>query len=172
LQTGASGEQVRFLKFHTGNIFTMIRLLEKDKPIPYDLLLLADETIESIDKYVHQSDIYVFEQDQVMIAVFTLQRIDSDTAEIKNIAVDTAFQGQGIGQRLLKDAMNLAKGKGFKRLIIGTGDAGIQQLYIYQKVGFEIYDIKHRFFLDNFPQPLFENGIQLKHMIMLKKDLV
>lgn len=172
MQTCANGEQVRFLKFHTGNIFTMIRLLEKDKPIPYDLLLLADETIESIDKYIHQSDIYVLEQDKAMIAVFALQTIDSNTAEIKNIAVDTAFQGQGIGQRLLKDAINLAKEKGFKRLIIGTGDAGIQQLYLYQKVGFEIYEIKHRFFLDNFPEPIFENGIQLKHMIMLKKDLV
>ena len=159
------------MKFQGVKILIMIRLLEKNKPIPYDLLLLADETIASIDKYIHQSDIYVFEQDQAMIAVFALQTIDRDTAEIKNIAVDTAFQGQGIGQRLLKDAINLAKEKGFKRLIIGTGDAGIQQLYLYQKVGFEIYDIKHRFFLDNFPEPIFENGIRLKHMIMLKKDL-
>jgi len=149
----------------------MIRLLDKDKKIPYDLLLLADETIEAIDKYVHQSDIYVLERDNIVIAVFVLQAICSDTIEIKNIAVDTAFQGQGIGQGLLKDAINLAKEKGFKKIIIGTGDAGIKQLYLYQKVGFEIYDIKHRFFIDHFPEPIYENGIQLKHMIMLKIDL-
>ena len=106
-----------------------------------------------------------------MIAVFVLQTICSDTVEIKNIAVDTAFQGQGIGQGLLKDAINLSKEKGFKKIIIGTGDAGIQQLYLYQKVGFEIYDIKHGYFIDNYLEPIFENGIQLKHMIMLKKDL-
>jgi N-acetylglutamate synthase-like GNAT family acetyltransferase len=149
----------------------MIRLLEKDKPIPYDLLLLADESIESINKYIHQSDIYVLERDDTMLAVFALQPISSDTVEIKNIAVDTALQGQGIGQGLLKDAIHIAKEKGFKEIIIGTGDAGIQQLYLYQKVGFEMYEIKHRFFIDNFPEPIFENGIQLKHMIMLKKDL-
>jgi N-acetylglutamate synthase-like GNAT family acetyltransferase len=149
----------------------MIRLLEKDKKIPYDLLLLADETIESINKYIHQSDIYVLERESVMIAVFALQPISDKTVEIKNIAVETAFQGQGIGQRLLKDAIDLAKSNGFKEIIIGTGDAGIMQLYLYQKVGFEIYDIKHRFFIDNFPEPIFENGIQLKHMIMLKKVL-
>ena len=149
----------------------MIRFLEKDKTIPYDLLLLADESIESIDKYIHQSDIYVLEQDNTIIAVFALQAISSHTIEIKNIAVDKAFQGQGIGQELLKEATKLAKEKGFKEIIIGTGDAGIQQLYLYQKVGFEIYDIKHRFFIDNFPEPIFENGIQLKHMIMLRKDL-
>jgi aminoglycoside 6'-N-acetyltransferase I len=149
----------------------MIRLLEKDKKVPYDLLLLADETIEAINKYIHQSDIYILDRDDVTIAVLVLQTICSETVEIKNIAVDTAFQGQGIGQVLLKDAINLAKRKGFKKIIIGTGDAGIKQLYLYQKVGFEIYDIKHRFFIDNYAEPIFENGIQLKHMIMLKKDL-
>jgi N-acetylglutamate synthase-like GNAT family acetyltransferase len=150
----------------------MIRLLEKDKPIPYDLLLLADESIESINKYIHQSDIYVLERENKLVAVFALQPISSDTIEIKNIAVDTALQGQGIGQGLLKDAINLAKEKGFKEIIIGTGDAGIQQLYLYQKVGFEMYDIKHRFFIDSFPEPIFENGIQLKHMIMLRMELI
>lgn len=149
----------------------MIRLLKKEDQIPYDLLLLADETIESIDKYIHQSDIYVLEQDNVRIAVCALQTIDSNTVEIKNIAVDTVFQGQGIGQKLLKDVINLAKEKGFKKILIGTGDAGIMQLYLYQKVGFEIDDIKRRFFIDNFPEPIFENGIQLKHMIILKMDL-
>jgi hypothetical protein len=44
----------------------MIRLLEKDKKIPYDLLLLADETIEAINKYIQQSDIYVFERNNIM----------------------------------------------------------------------------------------------------------
>jgi N-acetylglutamate synthase-like GNAT family acetyltransferase len=114
----------------------------------------------------------VLDRDNAIIAVFALQVMGSDTAEIKNIAVDAAFQGQGIGQGLLKDAINLTKDKGFKTIIIGTGDAGIKQLYLHQKVGFEMYEIKHRFFIDNYPEPIFENGIQLKHMIMLKKDLI
>lgn len=148
-----------------------VRLIDKSKELPYDLLLLADETVESINKYIFQSDVYVLERNQQNIAVYALQTINDDTVEIKNIAVDTAFQGHGIGQELLKDAMNRAKESGFKRIVIGTGDAGIQQLYIYQKAGFEMFEIRHRFFLDNFPEPIFENGIQLKHMVMLKKDL-
>ena len=149
----------------------MIRLLDKDKKIPYDLLLLADETIEAINKYIHNSDIYILDQKDKIIAVCALQTINDDIVEIKNIAVDTVFQGQGIGQRLLKDAIKIAKEKGFKQIIIGTGDAGIKQLYLYQKVGFEMNEIKYRYFIDNYPEPIFENGIQLKHMIMLKIDL-
>lgn len=146
-------------------------MLEKDKQIPYDLLLLADETTEAINKYINLSDIYVLKREDGIIALYVLQTISSDTIEIKNIAVDKAFQGQGIGRSLLEDAVDRAKRTGFKRIIIGTADAAVKQLYFYQKAGFEIYDIKHRFFLDNYPEPIYENGLQLKHMLLLKKDL-
>ena len=149
----------------------MIQLLDKDEKIPYNLLLLADESIVAINKYIHQSDVYILEKGCETIAVCAIQKINDDTVEIKNIAVDTVFQGQGVGQELLLDITDLVKSKGFNQIIIGTGDAGIKQLYVYQKVGFEIFEIKHKFFIDNYPEPIFENGIQLKHMIMLKKDL-
>ncbi|QQO55484.1 MAG: GNAT family N-acetyltransferase [Thiohalocapsa sp. PB-PSB1] len=68
------------------------------------------------------------------------------------IAVDTVFQGQGVGQGLSREIIDLAKEKRFKKIIIGTGDAGIKQLYLYQKVGFEIFEIKHKFFIDNYPE--------------------
>ena len=148
-----------------------IRQLRKDEKIPYDLLLLADETLEAIDKYIFGSDIYVLEQENETIAVYAVQSKDMNEIEIKNIAVVTEYQGQGIGKLLLKDAACKAKRKGFKTIVIGTGDASIKQLYLYQKEGFEVFDIKKNFFVDNYPKPIYENGIQLKHMIMLKKEL-
>jgi aminoglycoside 6'-N-acetyltransferase I len=149
----------------------MIRQLRKDEKIPYDLLLLADESLEAIDKYIFGSDIYVLEQENKIIAAYVLQSINKNEAEIKNIAVVTDCQGQGIGKLLLRDAACKAKEKGFKTIIIGTGDASIKQLYLYQKEGFEVFDIKKSFFIDNYPEPIYENGIKLKHMIMLKKEL-
>lgn len=149
----------------------MTRLLTKSEHIPYPLLLLADETLDAINKYINNSEIYVLEQDNITIAVYVLQGVSPDTIEIKNIAVDKLFQGQGIGRKLLYEAIARAKERGYQNIIIGTGDASIGELNLYQKVGFEIYDIKHRFFLDNYPEPIYENGIQLRHMIMLRKVL-
>jgi len=149
----------------------MIRQLRKDEKIPYDLLLLADESFEAIAKYIFGSDIYVLEQENRIIAEYVLQSINTNEVEIKNIAVATDCQGQGIGKLLLGDAAHKAKGKGFKTIIIGTGDAAIKQLYLYQKEGFEVFDIKKSFFIDNYPEPIYENLIQLKHMIMLKKEI-
>jgi len=149
----------------------VIRQLSKDEKIPYDLLLLADETIEAINKYIFDSDIFILEQENRIIAVYVFQAINKNEIEIKNIAVIIDCQGQGIGKLLLNDAARRARERGFKTIIIGTGDAATKQLYLYQKEGFEVFDIKENFFIDNYPEPVYENGIQLKHMIMLKKGL-
>jgi ribosomal protein S18 acetylase RimI-like enzyme len=149
----------------------MIRLLKPEEEIPYQLLLLADETIEAIDKYIHSSEIYVYQQANRIIAVYALQVIDNKTVEIKNIAVDTHFQGQGIGSKLLKNAFESSAKRNFKAVLIGTGNTDSKQLRLYQKLGFEKYKMIENFFVDNYPEPIFEDNIQLKDMIVLKKQL-
>jgi len=148
-----------------------VRQLGKNEQIPYDLLLLADESMEAINKYIHDSDIYILEIENKILAVYVLQLLKKDEIEIKNIAVDKDYQGQGIGKFLLRDATNKAKEQGFKTMLIGTSNASFKQLYIYQKSGFEIYDIKENFFINNYPKPIYENGLLLKHMIMLRKTI-
>ena len=148
-----------------------IRQLYKDEKIPYDLLLLADETVEAINKYIFDCEIYVLEQENKVIAEYALQPINESEVEIKNIAVKAEFQGQDIGKLLLRDATARAKGRGFKTIIIGTGDAATKLLHLYQKEGFKIVGVRENFFVDNYPKPIFENGIQLKDMIVLRKEL-
>lgn len=149
----------------------LVRKLKQTENIPYDLLLLADETKEAIDKYIHASDIYVAESDDEMIAVYALYRVNNEEAEIKNIAVLPHLQNQGIGRWLLKDAESRAKTGGYRYLLIATADAGIRQLKLYQQCGFEMHEIRKNFITDNFAEPIFENGIQLKHMIVLRKEI-
>lgn len=155
----------------------VVRKLLTDQKIPYNLLLLADETKEAIDKYIEDSDIYVLERktkknrENEIIGIYVVQSTDKNTLEIKNIAVDEKYQGQGIGTFLLKDAEIRAKERGFKTIIIGTGDCGIKQIQLYQKVGFEIFDVKKNFLIDNYPEPIYENGKLCKDKVMLQKKL-
>lgn len=149
----------------------MIKRLPKDATIPYDLLLLADETKVAIDGYIHAAELYVFEKGNQVLGIYALVLLDKDNWEIKNIAVAEAHQGKGIGTLLLRDATKRAKLAGAKALLIGTANTAFKQLYIYQKEGFEIDSLKKNFFIDNYPEPIFEQGIRLNHMIMLKKRL-
>ena len=147
------------------------KLLQKDEPIPYELLLLSDETVEAINKYITDSEIYSLEIEDISVGIYALYELNKDEIEIKNIAVSEDFQRKGIGMFLLQDAIERAKKKGYKTIIIGTAETSVYQLKLYQRAGFQQFDIKKDFFLENYVEPIFEDGILLKDMIMLKMEL-
>jgi N-acetylglutamate synthase-like GNAT family acetyltransferase len=148
-----------------------IRELQKNEEIPYNLLLIADPSKTNIDKYIFDSAIYVADIDGQIIGCYVLYLVDNDNIEIKNIVVNEKHQGKGMGTFLLNDAIKKAKLKGLKNIIIGTGNSSIGQLYLYQKAGFRITDIKPDFFSKNYNEPIFENGIECRDMIVLTKYL-
>ena len=147
------------------------KLLQKDEPIPCELLLLADETIEAINKYIADSEIYGIEIDHNLAGIYALYELSEDDVEIKNIAVSKVLQGKGLGTFLLKDAIAKSKQKGYKNIFIGTAETSVYQLKLYQRIGFQRFGIRKNFFLKNYSEPIFEDGILLKDMIMLKIEL-
>jgi ribosomal protein S18 acetylase RimI-like enzyme len=145
-----------------------LRKLQANDEIPFQLLLLADETVEAIEKYIYNCDVFVLKKDDLLIAVFALLKIDEHEIEIKNIAVDNNFQGQGIGSLLLSNIKAIAKETFFKRIIVGTPDISHLQINFYEKNGFVKCGIRKNFFIENYKLPIIENGIRLKDMQMLE----
>ncbi|WP_280743630.1 MULTISPECIES: GNAT family N-acetyltransferase [unclassified Parabacteroides] len=141
---------------------------------PYELLLLADETVEGIHKYLYDSEVYVagYPGEENPIAVFCLYPAGQDTIEIKNIAIAEAYQSKGVGAYLIDRIVEIVKQKGCRELIVGTADCGVRQIRFYEKNGFAKYAVKTNFFLEIYDKPIYENGIMLKDMVMLKKHLV
>lgn len=144
--------------------------LDKD-PIPYELLLLADPSKDLVDEYLKQSDIYTAKQNGKILGVVVLFSLTTETVEIKNVAVKPELQGQGIGSFLIENAVRIAVLNKQKSICIGTANSSVGPLYWYQKLGFEITDIKRHFFTDNYAEPIYENGIQAKHMLVLTRQL-
>lgn len=140
---------------------------------PYDLLLLADETVESINKYLFNSDVYVAERSDTgeAVGVFCLYADDADTVELKNIAVAETYRSAGVGSFMISRAAVFAKESKFKMLTVGTADCGKRQIKFYERNGFEKYAVRENFFIDNFDYPIYEDGVQLKNMVMLKLEL-
>lgn len=111
--------------------------------------------------------LFVQSKDGHPIAVMVLQELTSDKLEIKNIAVDPRLENQGIATRLLQDAVHFAKVHHYQQLQIGTGSTSFKQLYLYQKIGFRVTEIKRNFFVKNYVQPIHENGLLLRDMLVL-----
>ena len=138
--------------------------------LPFGLLLLADESIEVIEKYIYDSEVYVAteSEDSEAVAVFALLKINNSDIEIKNIAVAEAFQNRGIGGFLISEIKRIAKVSKFENVIVGTPDRAVKQINFYEKNGFRKYDLKKDFFIKNYPEPIIENGVMLRDMVMLK----
>jgi ribosomal protein S18 acetylase RimI-like enzyme len=149
-----------------------IRLLSADETPPYNLLLLADPSVFMLEKYLSASSIYVAVIEEQIVGVFVLFSIDKTLVEIKNISVAETHQGKGIGKKLLAYAMGEAREKGFQEIQIGTANSSIGQLALYQKMGFEMDYILKDFFIDNYPETMFENGILVRDMVVLKRKLM
>jgi ribosomal protein S18 acetylase RimI-like enzyme len=149
-----------------------IRPLSSTEKLPFDLLLLADPSVKMLEKYIFASSVYVAVLAEQIVGILVLFPIDKNLIEIKNIAVLKTHQGKGIGKKLLAFAFSEAKEKGFQEIQIGTANSSIGQLVLYQKMGFEMDRIIKSFFTDNYPEPMYENEILVRDMVVLKKTLV
>jgi len=144
-----------------------IKQITNHKDYPYDLLLLADETVAAINKYLFDSTVFVIRERQQSIAVFCLYPIDSETLEIKNIAVAASHQNKGLGSKIVQYIQETYHVR-YSNLIVGTADCGFDQIRFYERNGFVQYGIRANFFIENYEQPIYENGQLLKDMVLLK----
>ncbi|MHC1774908.1 MAG: GNAT family N-acetyltransferase [Lentimicrobium sp.] len=133
-----------------------------------DLLLLADEQENMIDRYLPVGDLFAL-YDGDLKSVCVVVPINNETCELKNIATYPKYQGKGYGRALISYISGYYKND-YKTMLVGTGETPAI-LSFYESCGFEkSYRVKN-FFTDNYVHPIFEGDIQLVDMIYLKKDL-
>lgn len=142
--------------------------IAKDSEIPYELLLLADETVEAINQYIFKCDIYLLHDGTENIAVMALYKNSDTELEIKNIAVIESNRNKGIGSILINKAKEIARESRYEILSVGTSDTGFEQIRFYERNGFVKKGIRKDFFIENYSLPIFENGLQMRDMIILE----
>ncbi|KAJ52557.1 GNAT superfamily N-acetyltransferase [Clostridium tetanomorphum] len=143
------------------------KILENKKQF-LELLLLADEQEDMIDKYLERGDMFaLYDGDLKSICVVTQE--EDTTYELKNLATYEKYQGQGYGRALVKYIFEYYKGK-CKTMFVGTGDSPLT-IPFYEGLGFRISHRVKNFFIDNYDHPIFENDVQLKDMVYLRIDL-
>jgi GNAT superfamily N-acetyltransferase len=133
-----------------------------------DLLLLADEQENMIDKYLPGGDLFALYDDDLK-SVCVVVPVTSDTCELKNIATYQKYQGKGYGRKLINFISDFYRNN-YKTMLVGTGETPAI-LSFYESCGFENSHRVKNFFTDNYNHPMFDGDIQLVDMIYLKKDL-
>ena len=145
-----------------------IRIVTENRKQYLLLLLLADEQEDMIDRYLDRGTMYVLDDGGVKAECVVTDE-GGGVLEIKNIAVDPAFQGRGYGKALIERIAAEYAGK-FQVLQVGTGDSPLTVPF-YEKCGFVRHHRIPDFFTDNYDHPIFECGVQLVDMVYLRKTI-
>ncbi len=147
----------------------MIKQIFDNKKQYIDLLLLADECEDMIDKYLERGDMYVLYSEKKVCSSIIVTDEGGGVLEIKNIAVYPEFQRKGYGIKLIRFIEKSYKDR-FSTVIVGTGDSPLT-LPFYEKCGFTRFRTVKNFFTDNYKHPIFEDSVRLCEMIYKKKNL-
>lgn len=145
-----------------------IKKVEDNKKQFIDLLLLADEQEDMIDRYLERGTMFALDDDGVK-AICVVTNEGNGILEIKNIATSQEHQRKGYGQALIHFIKDTYRGE-FHTLQVGTGDCP-WIIHFYEKCGFKRSHVVKNFFVDNYDNPIYECGKQLIDMIYLKMEI-
>jgi N-acetylglutamate synthase-like GNAT family acetyltransferase len=108
----------------------MIRL--RNQILRYPLGLKISD--EEMDKEKEDILIAAFDDDE-MLGCCVLTKLDTTTIRLRQMAVQGNLQGKGIGASIMSFAENLARDKGFGKIIMHARDTA---LGFYEKFGFKV----------------------------------
>ncbi|MEE3411990.1 MAG: GNAT family N-acetyltransferase [Treponema sp.] len=133
-----------------------------------DLLLLADEQEDMVDRYLERGRMFVLDDGGIKAECVVTDE-GGGVLEIKNIATVPKSQGKGYGKRLI-EFLEEKFHNGYDVLQVGTGDSPLT-IPFYEKCGFKRHHVVKNFFTDNYDHPIVEAGVRLVDMIYLQKEL-
>lgn len=145
-----------------------IERISENKKRYLDLLLLADEQENMIDRYLEDGDMFALFDDELR-TVCVVTQVDDETCELKNIATYPEYQGKGYGRVMIKFLSDRYKHT-YRTMVVGTGDVP-SILSFYEGCGFERSHVIKNFFIDNYDHIMIEEGVQLVDMVYLSKRL-
>ena len=142
--------------------------VKENKKQYLDLLLLADEQEDMVDRYLDKGKMYVLDDNGVKAECIVTDE-GNGILEIKNIAVKPEYQGCGYGKALINFLIHRYTGK-YSIMQVGTGDSPLS-IPFYEECGFVRSHIIPNFFTDNYDHPIYESGIQLVDMVYLQRTI-
>lgn len=146
----------------------ILKINDRAKTEYMDLLLIADEQISMIEKYLYRGDMFALRDDDIR-AICIITQEQPGIFEIKNIVTVPKYQRKGYGQNLISFIVDYYRKLG-SALYVGTGDSPTI-LRFYERCGFVKSHVVKNFFIDNYDHPMYEDGQQLVDMIYLKRNL-
>ncbi|KAK2947708.1 putative GNAT family N-acetyltransferase [Blattamonas nauphoetae] len=132
-----------------------------------ELLLLADPEEQAVNKYLDDGEMFILSVDDLVVGEAVVKEIDSTTCELMNIAVLPEHQKHGYATQMLSHLASTFSGR-YQKMLVGTAEPLIA---FYERAGFHVDHVRANFFVDNYSEPVIENGVTYRDMTVLCRSL-
>ena len=102
------------------------------------------ELLDDCENVIIKNDGYIFfaKFNNEIVGCFSFIKIEDKIYELGKMAVDFNFQGLGIGQELIKFAINLGIKSNWDKIILYSSTKLPHALYLYRKYGFKEVELE------------------------------
>ena len=139
----------------------------------WDLLLDADPHFDAVLAYTPpqhgEAEVFIIGEAKTPYAICVIVPIEGGF-EIKNIATTVMMRRHGMASALIHHVVELARERRADWVEIGTSTTSHDQIRLYEKLGFKQDGILRDYFL-SYPEPIIENGLLARDMVMLRLNL-
>lgn len=119
---------------------TAYRKIFNNDNVSFNEMQVLDLALDFRDKESKLNDLYVYD-DGIVKGLIRWAKIGSKDAEIFELYIDTFFQGQGIGNILIKDCIEHAKKLGTTKIFLWVLEKNYNARKFYEKYGFKCTDV-------------------------------
>jgi lactoylglutathione lyase len=133
----------------------------------------AEDSAQELDDYIDAGEVLVAIKGDEIVGHLQLIDASGGTSEIKNMAVEAAHRGCGIGRALIDAAIDHTRVREGSILTVATAAADVGNLGFYQRTGFRMRRIERDAFsaAAGYPAGLRVEGIALRDRVWLDLDL-
>jgi ribosomal protein S18 acetylase RimI-like enzyme len=138
------------------------------------LFALAEDSDRELDAYIDAGRVLVAMDGEAIVGHLQLTETgEPGQVEVKNMAVEAACQGRGIGRALLEAAIAMALDNGRSALVVATAAADVGNLRFYQRLGFRMRSVERDAFAPatGYEPGLLIDGIELRDRVWLDLGL-
>jgi len=138
------------------------------------LFELAEDSARELDAYMDAGRVFVaLDGTRIAGHVQLTDGADRAEAEVKNMAVDPAYQRRGVGRGLMTAAIAAARAEGRSRLVVATAAADVGNLRFYQRLGFRLRAVERDAFTaaTGYATGLTIDAIELRDRVWLDRPV-
>ena len=124
----------------------MIEEIIENKLDYASLLCESDPNINLVENYLRDGRLFAYFEKQIPVAFIAVKEINDTTLEIKNLL----YQNK-------------------TTFLIGTANSSMTNMLIYTKLGYHYSHKIENFFIDYYPQEIYENNMQATDLLYFSK---